>query len=549
MKTIQVDMFAVGNGAAVLIQFALEDGSLVTVLADGGMGYKHRADGVRKSLADAFNGFRAGRLRRIDLLIGTHYDGDHLKGLVPIVQDESIEIGEVWLPPLKNDTEEILGATDADDFLAEQLFDDQSHAVLLRYLVDKGRQVDELQRLEQRAVESAREMPRGEMESGPVALPGYSDERRNSEHLALARHAISVDAPLHERVEAFLAFFEAHEADAATRTGRQRAHESATYDSRYPDAVDLARQYRQRFRYASRPFDIESYRDQPDRLRIAPAALASIRQSIAAGAITVSHLSKLVDALRNRTPPIRPRCIFVTTGHPRRFVWAPGRRRFIGRNRGGESDVTLTVLGPSEQLIEKHREKLPVGAYLLALMHQDEPIHQENISASNQLSYIFTMEMAGQRLLISGDAGCYGFKDDGQQYYSDLLKPLAPLHVVQVAHHAGHNYDFYEALLTAGFAQQETPAFLLLSHATLDDKRPSRAFAKFVAGLRRERDSISLLFTGMPDLDKVEDYVELIHAVVPDGSDAEEGDIRMAYEADAHPNWTVERHAVVVGRR
>ncbi len=91
MKTIQVDMFAVGLGSSVLTQFALKNGGNVTVLADGGMGKGYAADTVKTKLSEALGSFAGERLR-IDLVVGTHYDEDHLKGLVPIIQDESIDI-------------------------------------------------------------------------------------------------------------------------------------------------------------------------------------------------------------------------------------------------------------------------------------------------------------------------------------------------------------------------------------------------------------------------------------------------------------------------
>jgi hypothetical protein len=43
--------------------------------------------------------------------------------------------------------------------------------------------------------------------------------------------------------------------------------------------------------------------------------------------------------------------------------------------------------------------------------------------------------MKGQRTLVTGDSGCYGFRRIGGNYYKELLRPLAPLHVVQITHH------------------------------------------------------------------------------------------------------------------
>src|SRR5687768_14698015 len=121
VKIIQVDVFAVGLGAAILSQFRNENGTVVSVLADGGVGPgDYKADNVFKRLPEAWQSFKAeAQPNRIDLMIGTHYDGDHLKGLIPIAKDDSIQIGEVWLPPIKDDEDEIKAhISETADYLA-----------------------------------------------------------------------------------------------------------------------------------------------------------------------------------------------------------------------------------------------------------------------------------------------------------------------------------------------------------------------------------------------------------------------------------------------
>jgi hypothetical protein len=76
-------------------------------------------------------------------------------------------------------------------------------------------------------------------------------------------------------------------------------------------------------------------------------------------------------------------------------------------------------------------------------------MHRHPITPSNRLSYIFTLSWAGQRLLISGDSGCYEFRDADGQFFPALLHALSLLHVIQIAHHAGDNYDFYNTLLSS----------------------------------------------------------------------------------------------------
>ena len=108
---IQVDLFEVQLGASLLLQFRADDGDVMRVLADGGQG---PPIDVHKKLPGALQAFSDGR--RIDLLLGTHYDADHLDGLVPIINDSTIEITEAWLPPVANDVEPHA----VDEVLADQ---------------------------------------------------------------------------------------------------------------------------------------------------------------------------------------------------------------------------------------------------------------------------------------------------------------------------------------------------------------------------------------------------------------------------------------------
>src|ERR1700722_5858663 len=99
---IQIDMFEVQLGASLLLQFTATEGETVRVLADAGQG-KPVSD-VHKKLINEFKTLGDDD-RRIDLLMVTHYDADHLDGLIPIINDKTIEITEAWLPPIANDSE------------------------------------------------------------------------------------------------------------------------------------------------------------------------------------------------------------------------------------------------------------------------------------------------------------------------------------------------------------------------------------------------------------------------------------------------------------
>ncbi len=133
---IQVDMFEVQLGAALLLQFRTVRGRTVRILADAGVSASgYPVDHVYKKLRGAFREF-GDEDEHLDLIIGTHYDADHLDGLVPIIQDEAIKITEVWLPPVANDSERHASDEPVADhhLLARQLYSDRSRRVLGLYL-------------------------------------------------------------------------------------------------------------------------------------------------------------------------------------------------------------------------------------------------------------------------------------------------------------------------------------------------------------------------------------------------------------------------------
>lgn len=142
---IQVDLFQVGLGASLLIQFETEQGH-VRVLADAGVQHGRDPAECWPRIADAMRSFGDNRAR-IDLMIGTHYDADHLEGLVPVIEDETIEIGEAWLPPVADDTQVgALGTLPADEQFLAFKFAKPGDEALLDYLREKALRLEVLTR-------------------------------------------------------------------------------------------------------------------------------------------------------------------------------------------------------------------------------------------------------------------------------------------------------------------------------------------------------------------------------------------------------------------
>jgi hypothetical protein len=202
----------------------------------------------------------------------------------------------------------------------------------------------------------------------------------------------------------------------------------------------------------------------------------------------------------------------------------------------------LTLLGPSKSLVTKQWDKLPVGEYLArASFGLATP---EPITESNQLSYVAVLEQDTQRLLVCGDAGFVDFKPEGRgkPFYPKLLASLAPLHVVQVAHHAGYNKFFYFGLIDAGYDKQTEPSFLLLSHAENDSTRPNEQFGRFIELVRSPQRALSLLFTSQPLEPHVRDFKALAAPVVgvrPTTC----GDLQLVHDTNG---WRITKHAIQV---
>jgi hypothetical protein len=273
---------------------------------------------------------------------------------------------------------------------------------------------------------------------------------------------------------------------------------------------------------------------------VAAYNLAGIRKAAATDAINAISLAKIVNALRERD--VRIRCHIIPDGTPRRFVWSARARTFTPSERLRSDEPTINLLGPSERLVRKHWHRLPIGLY--ALFAVESVMRKKNITPSNQLSYIACFKAQQQRILVSGDGGCVDFQPrHGQLYYKELLGALRPLHVVQVAHHAGNNKDFYHVLQAAKYPTGVKQSFLLVSHATQDKVRPSRVFRQFIGIVRNDAHTIKILFTAQPRPENVRDVESLVHP--PVGQAAEKGDVRLEFRDQS---WMVTKHAITVHR-
>ncbi len=529
MRRIQVDMFEVQLGAALLLQFLADDGDPVRVLADAGLkasGYP--VDHVHRKLPAAFASFGSDH-RRLDLVIATHYDEDHLIGLVPVIADESIEIGEAWLPPVADETRPppTDDAPAPGDLLVTALAGPDAAARLAEYLQAKHALCQRSAALERAADAVRADRPRA--------------VRPEAALLAAVPRATTPAAAGWRRV------FAAHAEDAAVTLGpllEDPSHAGVVYECQeapdpghVPGAAVGAAGGRAGPDVASGGVDgmAQAWRGDPGRASADATALATIRAAAARDAINALALADVVAALVARGIPIV--CPSIPDGRPQRYRWHEHHRRFVEDPSDSDDGLRLALLGPSQGLIRRHWNRLPLGAYVAGAREARIPIL--SITPSNQLSLVTRFAMDGQGILVTGDSGFVDFAAEQGRYHPQLLAALLPLQVVQVAHHAGNNAHFYRALLAAGYAEQLDGSLLLVSHATRDRHRPSPAFAQFVGACAAGPTRPRVLFTSKPSAAKVRAFRETIHPVV--GGSHLVGDVRLVCDDGT---WTVLHHAI-----
>ncbi len=459
---IEIDMFEVQLGAAVLLRMKDSAGTTVSVLADGGINAKgYSRDHVAAKLKTILPS------TDIDVVIGTHYDEDHLAGLIDVA--DQFSIGEAILPPIRKPRYP-KGGTPAAALLRLEAPDDASD---LPFLIDLN------------------------------------------------------DAKFAEHIE---------ELEQLAAQAEQQLKELRSFEEPFPDLEE-------EILPPDEEFDLDDLVmvPLPSHQRLALAQLARIQSSAHKGAIVAKWLRQLVRKLRSTNVSIR--AIDIAAGTPEYYEWDPDKRKFLPCNSSTYSVSTepkFVLLGPSRSLIAHHAKKLPIGVYFALI----GAIPLEPVTASNQLSYVMLFESSGQKVLITGDAGCVDFWDKKtKSYYPALLSAMTDLHVVQVAHHAGNNHRFYHVLQKIGYGSASAPhSFLLLSHATKDTYRPSLAFGSFINTLSSANSTFELLTTSEPESAKVATFRTLYHSATHLPS-ASVGDIQLAYQNGA---WVVNQHLVQV---
>lgn len=515
---IEMEMFEVGLGSSIYTRLRRDDGD-VRILADGGVERRRgfTEDHVLNKLVPLLKREGADRL---DLVIGTHYDEDHLRGLIPIVRSE-IEIGELWLPPVADDAVEIVAnvGVQPGGMLGARFEKDEGY--LNHYVGVKLGEIVHCLRLEA-VLRGSEDREMLEIELIVRLTP---EERRRFLDAQMTDAYQTTDGSDGDGCE----HFDVADVDDEIAVDNLRRRENELpYHWYYgvPDGLPLERQ-------VTWARDILSYG------RVEPAlfSIRQIRRAAAKDAINATALHELVQAAKAAKVTIRYNVINV--GRPDAFHWDAGSKSFRrGRARHGDG-TTLSLLGPSQTLVRKHANRLPVAVSTGLAMISRIPV--KGISPSNQLSYVVRVAHADQNVLICGDSGFSDFMVTRSKPEPLLLAELVDLDVVQVAHHGGANQWFYPVLIEAWLGRATPAPLLQLSHATLDKHRPSDQFARFVEETSEIGAPRNIVFTSQPLPEKVEPFRDRV--CLPKGSTGPAGDVRLECRAG---QWNVARHAIAV---
>ena len=540
---IKIDMFQVQLGAAVLLQFESDDGDAITVLADAGVHGGHFPDDyIQKKLRVAM-GKSASEPLHINLLVGTHYDKDHLNRMKAIIEDPNITIDEAWMPPVADDTEtplpdrpifdhNLLALKFAEDFDSQEYF--------TQYRQKKRQDIVAIHKATTHLKTKAQNFDafmassQGDEDIEPEDISGFvnfahadmSDDDFFKAELESTSAILGLDHD-HGHAEDFDMEDQEYESALITVGDRVLDWEAESYlieETQLLYSTD-------RSRYASIWSKVA--RDS----NFGEQRLAWLRKSAASRAVNAKAMNEVIVALKRRNVPIFSRSI--EDGQPRRFVWSKTDKKLMGAKNGPANGFEFSLLGPSKSLIKKHWHRLPIQQQISYALFTKIPI--VGVTPSNQLSYVLHFKSKGQGILISGDTGCNDFKPKKRNapYYPALLQALEPLNIIQVSHHGGANAHFYRVLQEAAGKDDLANSHMLLSHETNSKSRPSNAFRLFVENIRTSEQGPNLLFTSKPKKEKVEGYAELISAAV--GATSDEGDVSLTYSGNS---WRVTRHAI-----
>lgn len=384
-----------------------------TMLVDGGHASraKARVGDIRALVGDC-----------IDLLIGTHYDGDHLAGLAYLVKElsDEVEIRHAFIPPL-------LHPAAATVRTIRGLADELTHNELdlgatLRVLDEQVADLAE-------AVAGVPTAPPSGLLHEAAQFPADRPE------MELARSVPSLEA-LDEAVE------ELSKAELNNLAAICEAAAVITREARQ-QAVDPVEWW-------------------AALLHSSTDGYTGAAAGTAANAVSCVAMNKLIEALSD-------------AGVPFSIPVAPGKAEWIG-----EDAWQFAQLAPTEALINERRESLPIGTFYLAMGLPSK--HK----VSNQLSYIWAVRrkpvMSSEDhwdtgVLLTGDS-----LFDYLPTNADLLVQTCSL--IKIPHHGGSWGSFGAFYKTDGWGAVCHQVVLHTTIKECSKAHPSSNYTRLIEALR-----------------------------------------------------------------
>jgi hypothetical protein len=390
--------------------------------------------------------------RRIDLIVGTHCDGDHLEGLCLLVEESELEIGCVLLPPFVHPTGGFIPTPGlrgivpgSSPFAAEHIARGGIEAALggEERMVIQAELPSRLLSALDEASESVLGAGIEESESDPVEFLGWeAGEPERDEHTDVHtdERPPSSDAP---------DVMQSGSAWESELSSRRLASTATRLDTAgLPGLAETARQLAefQLWPSAQRTLALALHRRTHDPLA-QERAVATVRAAaeVAADGITCTLLERLITALNQR-------------GIPWFVQAAPDVARPEGRL------VEAWHLAPTGRYIEGLARHLPViKDALLRATYVDPGLPSYANRLSHVLAFRGSTDPVG--LMVTGDSGF----QRGRGGLSDCMasgweRTLSWATLVDVPHHGGTSGHFGRRLLEAlGQQRPGGPMHLYLS--------------------------------------------------------------------------------------
>lgn len=411
--------------------------------------------------------------RRIDLLIATHRDEDHLEGLVKVVESGKFDIRCVWAPIILTPTFDPLfrsrtlaqfstfteAAMRYPDGALDAALDDMESALTRRLHDGIKARITEKERVLDHVMPLMRNRSAALPENdGRYDIPGLDNR-------PLLAGLVSLGTQIERNTDV------ATLADLRLRSYRGRLDDDLGEANAFPEHFLGSR---------SGPLDY-----------VALLSRATVR-----AVSWVTRGTRFIQACKKASIPLHMPMVADRQVSKGRL---PGAPSFDG--------VEMRLLSPTEGLVAEYASDLalPEGAELL--MRALRPV-----TPANKPSYVFTLKVGDAVALFTGDSGFTDFvespgsKDHG--YREDRIKLAAEASWVKVPHHAG-SFEYFDRCFEHAAELGILKTGIFVSCLGPDGKKhatPNKDFETFAQNLRNTvKPKPQFHFTNRPMRDRFDE--------------------------------------------